>query len=178
MTRAEIRRNRRNYLNDRAEQQQHGRMSRGEQEEKVSRLQQVEDVYAGGHGSPTLVEASALVAMDGKVRDFGAIKTAAIIQPMEHRQDKSWVEMMIASTVRANPNIHDMPIQNIAASGIQDASKSGDRHGILRGFAERDGTPTYTNPQEAYNEEDAPPVSIVCSSSGGGKSVALNEIIK
>src|SRR5699024_9573723 len=111
-TRAEIRRNRRNYLNDRAEQQQHGRMSRGEQEEKVSRLQQVEDVYAGGHGSPTLVEASALVAMDGKVRDFGAIKTAAIIQPMEHRQDKSWVEMMIASTVRANPNIHDMPIQN------------------------------------------------------------------
>ncbi|GAA2031213.1 hypothetical protein GCM10009720_09340 [Yaniella flava] len=178
MTRAEIRRNRRNYLNDRAEQQQHGRMSRGEQEEKVARLQQIEDVYAGGHGSPTLVESSVLVAMDGKIRDFGAIETAAEIRPMEHRQDKSWVEMMIASTVKANPNIHDMPIQNIAASGIQDASRSGDRHGILRGFAERDGTPVYTNPQEAYNEEDAPPVSINCGSSGSGKASSLREIIK
>src|SRR5699024_5675367 len=43
MTRAEIRRNRRKYLNDRPEQQQHGRMSRGEQEEKVARLTQIEN---------------------------------------------------------------------------------------------------------------------------------------
>lgn len=178
MTRAEIRRNRRNYLNDRSEQQQHGRMSRGEQEEKVARLTQIENVYAGGHGSPTLVEGSVLVAMDGKIRDFGAIETPAEIRPMEHRQDKAWVEMMIASTLRANPNIHDMPIQNIAASGIQDRSKSGDRHGILRGFAERDGTAVYTNPEEAYNIEDAPPISVTCGSSGSGKSIALSEIIK
>src|SRR5699024_395873 len=170
--------NRRNYLNDQQEQMQNARMSRGEQEEKIATLESIEKVYAKGGGSPTLVESSVLLAMDGKIRDFSMLDTAAEIQPMEHRQDKAWVEMMLASTINANPNIQDMPIQNIATSGLQDASKSGDRHGILRGFAERDRTPIYTNPQEAYNEEDAAPISLVAGSSGSGKSLALSERVK
>src|SRR5699024_9452305 len=132
LTREELRKNRRNYLNDQQEQMQNARMSRGEQEDKTATLESTEKVYAKGGASPTLVEASPLVAMDGKIRDLTMLDTAAEIQPMEHRQDKAWVEMMLASTIRANPNIQDMPIQNIATSGLQDASKSGDRYGILR----------------------------------------------
>src|SRR5699024_194920 len=118
LTREELRKNRRNYLNDQQEQMQNARMSRGEQEEKIATRESIEVVDGSGCGSPRRVESAALGAMDGKIRDFSMLDTAAEIQPMEHRQDKAWVEMMLASTIRANPNIQDMPIQNIATSGL------------------------------------------------------------
>lgn len=50
---------------------------------------------------------------------------------------------MLASHIRANPHLHDIPAQTVAASGLPSLSISGDSKGALQGFSERDGQPVF-----------------------------------
>lgn len=174
ITGEELRRNKRNYRNDIEERVKQNKMERPEQEAKVDLLGRVEGVYANARGTPTLISASGLVAFDGKVEDWDTVvRSAAEMQAMEHRQSKAWAEMMICSMRNSNPNLMDMPIQNIACSGINDVSKIGDKFGILRGFTELDKQPAYYNVEAAYGEEDAAPMSANIGSSGSGKTLLM-----
>lgn len=179
ITREELRRNKRNYKNDITERVKNNKMERQEQEEKVGVLGQVESVYANSRGTPTLISTSGLVAFDGKVDDWDTVvRSAADLQAMEHRQSKAWAEMMICSMRNANPNLMDMPIQNIACSGINDVSRIGDKHGIMRGFTESDKQPAYYDVEAAYAITEDATMAINIGASGSGKSVALTTIVK
>ncbi|GAA4924316.1 ATP-binding protein [Nesterenkonia rhizosphaerae] len=174
VTRAEIRRNRRGYRNDIIERQSQGKMSKGEQEERLNELKMVEDEYGKGRADATLINTSILVAFDGIVEDMGRMNEGALeLRPMEFRQERAWAEMMICSTINANPNLHDMPITNLAASGISNVSTVGDKHGIHRGFTERDRQSAWYSPEAAYLDADAAPLSVNVAASGAGKTMML-----
>lgn len=174
ITREELRRNKRNYKNDITERVKNNKMERQEQEEKVGVLGQVESVYANSRGTPTLISTSGLVAFDGKVEDWDTVvRSAADLQAMEHRQSKAWAEMMICSMRNANPNLMDMPIQNIACSGINDVSRIGDKHGIMRGFTESDKQPAYYDVEAAYAITEDATMAINIGASGSGKTLLM-----
>lgn len=174
LTREAIRTNRRQYLSDIQERQQQGKLSRAEEQDRFQELTAVEGEYGAGGGTPTLMNASVLAAFDGQIEDFEVIdRGLASWLPMEFRQDKAWAEMMIASVRRANPNLLDMPVQNVAASGINSVSKVGDKFGILLGFTENDHVPSRHSLESAYGLADRSPVSVCVASSGSGKTMLL-----
>lgn len=174
VTRAELRRQRKRYLDDINERFQHGKMELAEQTEMESILTDVEDVYATKGGSPTIVDASVLVAFDGEVEDIttAGAGTSAQLRVMNLRQSQAMAEMMLCSHIRANPVLHDMPSQNVACSGIQSLSMVGDRDGVLVGFTQRDRQPVYEDPKASTND-DREPISVVVGSTGSGKTQLL-----
>lgn len=173
ITRAELRRQRKRYLDDINERVEQNKMERSEQGEMLATLEDVESVYSSG-GSPTLVDASVLVAFDGEVEDISqaAPGSAANLRVMNFRQRQALAEMMLCSPVRANPNLHDMPSQVIAASGIQSLSMVGDSTGALVGFTERDNQPAYASPTAASSGDSAP-IFVNLGATGSGKSMVL-----
>lgn len=174
ITRDELRRQRKRYMDDITERFNQGKMERSEQTEKINLLAEVENVYASQNGSPTIVDGSVLVAFDGQVEDMAQVApgSAAVLQPMSFRQSQALTEMMLCSPFRANPNLHDIPSQTIACAGLQGLSVVGDRTGALLGFTERDNQPAYMDPQAAYNE-DNPPLMTVVGQTGSGKTMVL-----
>lgn len=174
VTRAELRRQRKRYLDDINERAEQNKMERSEQSEMVQVLEDIEDVYATRGGSPTLVDASVLVAFDGQVEDIdqAARGSAANLRVMNFRQRQALAEMMLCSHVRANPNLHDMPSQVVAASGIQSLSTVGDPTGALVGFTERDRQPAYVSPTAA-SAGDAAPLFLNVGATGSGKTQVL-----
>ncbi|ACL42352.1 hypothetical protein Achl_4401 (plasmid) [Pseudarthrobacter chlorophenolicus A6] len=174
VTRAELRRQRKRYLDDINERLKQNKMELSEQEEMVRTLESVEEVYASRDGSPTLVDASVLIAFDGEVEDITQAGggSAANLRVMNFRQRQALAEMMLCSHIRANPNLHDMPTQNVAASGIQSLSTVGDKTGALIGFTERDRQPAYVSPTAA-STADGLPLMLVAGGTGSGKTQAL-----
>lgn len=174
ITRAELRRQRKRYLDDINERLKQNKMELSEQEEMVRTLESVEEVYASREGSPTLVDASVLVAFNGDVEDItqAGPGSAANLRIMNFRQRQALAEMMLCSYVSANPNLHDMPTQNVAASGIQSLSTVGDKVGALIGFTERDRQPAYVSPTAA-STADGLPLMLVAGGTGSGKTQAL-----
>ncbi|WP_230854487.1 ATP-binding protein [Arthrobacter terrae] len=174
ITRAELRRQRKRYLDDINERMKQNKMELSEQEEMVSTLENVESVYASREGSPTLVDCSVLVAFNGEVEDISQAGpgSAANLRIMNFRQRQALAEMMLCSYVTANPNLHDMPTQNVAASGIQSLSTVGDKTGALIGFTERDRQPAYVSPTAA-STADGLPLMLVAGGTGSGKLLSL-----
>lgn len=174
VTRAELRRQRKRYLDDINERLKQHKMELSEQQEMVQTLESVEEVYASREGSPTLVDASVLIAFDGEVEDITQAGggSAANLRIMNFRQRQALAEMMLCSHIRANPNLHDMPTQNVAASGIQSLSTVGDKTGALIGFTERDRQPAYVSPTAA-STADGLPLMLVAGGTGSGKTQAL-----
>jgi hypothetical protein len=173
ITRAELRRQRKRYMDDINERHKNHKMEDARQEEMLATLEAVENVYAAG-GSPTLVDASVLVAFNGEIDDItqAAPRSAANLRIMNFRQRQALAEMMLCSQVKANPNLHDLPIQTIACSGIQSLSTVGDKDGALLGFTERDSQPSYENPTAA-SSGDAAPIFVNLGATGSGKSVLM-----
>lgn len=175
VTRDELRRQRKRYIDDINERENQGKMSRSDQEETLQTLEQIEGVYASKQGSPTIVNASILVGLDGLIHDFASESqgTTAKLHPMSFRQELALAEMMICSGVSANPNLHDLPSQVVAASGIQSLSRVGDKTGILQGFSERDRQPAWYNTEAAYIDDDSVPFTVTIGQSGSGKTMKM-----
>ncbi|HEX9087873.1 MAG TPA: ATP-binding protein [Arthrobacter sp.] len=173
ITRQELRRQRKRYMDDINERHKQNKMEDGRQQEMLGTLEAVEGVYAGG-GSPTLVDASVLVAFNGEVEDItqAGPRSAANLRIMNFRQRQGLAEMLMCSNIRANPNLHDLPIQVIACSGIQSLSTVGDKDGALLGFTERDSQPAYESPTAA-SSGDAAPIFVNLGATGSGKSMVL-----
>lgn len=176
VTRDELRRQRKRYLDDINERAKQGKMERAEQEEMQATLEEIEGVYASQGGSPTIIDASVLVAFNGRYDDPGQIApgSAAIMRPMQFRQDAAMSEMMIGSPVRANPVTHDIPSQTLAVAGLQALSIVGDRPegAALLGWTEYDRQPSYASPVAA-SAGDAEPIFVNFGATGSGKSLLM-----
>lgn len=172
ITQKEVRRRRRTYLADIEERVKNNKMNRQEQDERFQELGQVEAIYADDGAPPTLIETSVIVGFDGEVTDMKEITdgSPAVLHIMQNRQYEAWAETMIASGVRANPHIHDIPSHVIASSGINSLSVVGDEDGAILGFTELDSQVAYIDPSAA-SEEDELPIMLCAAGTGSGKTV-------
>ena len=173
VTRAELRRQRKRYIDDIKERAAAGKMERAEQEEQESLLSEVESVYAQG-GPPTMTETSIVVGFNGIVPDMADLSRdlTAKLLPMWYRQRTAMAETMLCSPVRSNPHLQDLPSQSIAASGLPSLSVVGDPKGALLGFTETDRQPAFLDPMAA-TDQDTLPMAICVAQTGGGKSLTM-----
>ena len=180
VTRSELRRQKKRYIDDINERAQNNKMQRAEQDEMLSRLGSVENYYATG-GTPTLAGCSIVVALDGQVEDLSQVvwqHSPVRLASMLFRQPGAMAEMMLCSNVRSNPNLHDLPSQSVAYSGIPSLSFVGDRdrdgqgEGAQIGFTQRDRQPAFLSPTAA-SALDSLPICLVAGSTGSGKSVLM-----
>lgn len=174
ITREELRRQRKRFVDDINERYKQGKMQKQEQDEMLGRLGDVEGYYATA-SPPTLAGASIVVGFDGQYRDVDSIMPTASVAKMAgmaYRQNGAMAETWLCSNVRANPNLHDLPAQSIACSGLPSLSTVGDKDGALLGFTERDRQPAYMSPIAA-SRSDSPPLVLVAGSTGAGKSVLM-----
>jgi hypothetical protein len=173
ITRAELRRRRRQYLQDVTERYQAGKMSDGQQEETLADLEAIENAYAQG-GPPTLVDATVLVALNGRFDDVTDVAAdgAVELNEMPYRQEAAFAETWLCSPVRAVPHLHDLPSHTIAYSALPSLSTVGDPDGALLGFTEKDRQPAYLSPTAA-STNDGLPILAVLGATGAGKSLLM-----
>jgi hypothetical protein len=177
VTRSELRRGKKKFTDDVNERYQQNKMARGEQEELLGELDELERYYATG-GPATLMECSTVVVSSGVQGRNGydmsefAPDSSLVISTMVSRQNSALAETWLASPVRANPYLHDLPTITLAASGLAGLSTVGDRDGALLGFTETDRQPAYMSPTAAA-DEDSLPIAVVVGQSGSGKSVTM-----
>jgi len=178
VTRAELRRRRKQYVDDINERRQEGKMERSEQEETLAQITDIEALYAAG-ATPSLVDASTLVVFDGKVGEVNDLtaQSTVMLNSMLTRQRAAMYETMLCSPLRANPHLHDLPVQTVACSGLPSLSLVGDPTGALLGFTERDRQPAYVSPTAAATA-DGLPMGLVVAQTGGGKSVQLSTTLQ
>lgn len=176
VTRAELRRQRKRYIDDINERAQNGKMERAEQTEMLGLLESVEGAYANGASAvPTLAGASIVVGFDGQVGDISQLVPSwspVKLNTMAYRQPGAMAETFLCSSLRANPNLHDLPAQTIACSGAPSLSFVGDKDGALVGFTERDRQPTYLSPTAA-STADGLPIALCAGATGSGKLLRL-----
>lgn len=174
ITREELRRRKKQILDDLRERVTADKLERSEQDEMFQMVTAVEADYAGPV-PPTLVDASVLVAFDGKVGDMAEVARGSglLLRSMDMRQRQAWAETMVASAVSANPYLHDLPAQLIACSGLPSLSRVGDADGAQLGFTERDRQPVFLSP-EAASKSDSAPLVLCAGSTGSGKLLTLD----
>jgi len=173
ITRAELRRRRRQYLQDVTERHQAGKMSDGQQEETLADLEAIEAAYAQG-GPPTLVDATVLAALNGRYDDVSEVArdSAVTLNAMPYRQEAAFADTWLCSPVRAVPHLHDLPSHTVAYSGLPSLSTVGDPDGALLGFTEKDRQPAYLSPTAA-SAGDSMPIAAVFGQTGSGKDLTL-----
>ena len=161
------------YNADLAEAAAKNKESGSEIEEKASELRVLENLYASGKAPATLMNASILIGFDGAVDDVSKLAPYGItLSSMVNRQNGALHETMICSSIKANPNQHDLPVTVVAFSGIQSLTQVGDKDGALLGFTEQDKQPAYLSP-DAASGEDQEPLMLCAAATGAGKSLAL-----
>jgi hypothetical protein len=177
VTRNELRRHRKQYMDDINERVSQGKMERAEQEELLQALTEVEALYSDPKAPPTLVDCSVVVAFSGRSElsgyDLSGVGSDAglVISTLLDRQRAGLAECWLASKVRANPWLHDLPGHVIAASGLNDLSIVGDKEGALLGFTERDRQPAFVSPVAASVGDSLPAMTIL-GQTGSGKTLA------
>lgn len=174
VTRNEIRRRRVEYVQSQREAAEAGKMDRTELEEQIAILADTEAAYATD-GPPTLTDTSVVIGFNGilpDVRDLSQ-RMSATVNSMLYRQRQAWGETMLASHIRANPHLHDLPAQTLACSGLPSLSVSGDSKGALQGFSELDGQPVWADHMAAA-DEDTLPMQLIIGATGSGKATTLD----
>jgi hypothetical protein len=154
-------------------------MERAEQEELLQALTEVEGLYADPKAPPTLTDCSVVAAFSGRSEhsgyDLSDVGTSAglVLSTLVDRQRAAMAECWLASKVRANPYLHDLPGHVVAAAGLNDLSVVGDQDGALLGFTERDRQPAYVSPVAA-SVGDQMPLMTVVGQTGSGKACRLS----
>jgi hypothetical protein len=164
-----------NYRSELAERREANKLDRAELDGKLEELDDVERAYSNPDMAPaTLMDTSVLVAMRGIVDDVNDTSASQLnMSAMEHRQPGAWTEMMVASNIRVNPFLEDLPSSSIAYSGLPSLSNVGDKKGwTLFGLTERDRQPSWLS-HVAVSDEDTPPIMLVAAGSGSGKTMLL-----
>lgn len=162
-----------NYRHELEERQEQNKLDRAELNEKFHELNSIEADYSGNDAPATLIETSVLVAMIGVVEDVSDNLAYQLqMSSMHNRQAGAWAEMMVASAIRVNPYLEDLPTTTVSYSGLPGLSNVGDRTGALMGFTEKDKQPVYLSPVAVANE-DVPPIFLVAAGAGSGKSMLM-----
>lgn len=174
VTRAELRRRKKQFMDDLTEQAQNNKMERAEQQEALARLDQAEAAYSMDGAPPVLTDASIVVALDGRIGDIDEVSHAAglKLRTMDYRQLAAMSETWPCSNIRANPHLHDLPAQTVACSGLPSIAKVGDKDGAMIGLTEMDRQPAFLSPTAAA-KADSLPMGLVAGATGSGKAVTL-----
>ncbi len=178
VTRHELRRRKKQYIDDIRERADQGKMERAEQEETLAELSEVEAVYSMAAAPPTIVDCSVLAVVSGRHEASGydlsevCRDSGVVLNSMVSRQRHALAETMLCSNVRAVPHLHDLPSQTIACSGLPSLSVVGDPDGALVGFTERDRQPAWLSPTAAATA-DGLPLCLVAGATGSGKTVVM-----
>lgn len=178
VTRGELARGRDRFMRDREERIAQGRAAKADQDQQIQVLSEVEAGYATGGGSPSVVGLSVVAAVEGVVHDVGRFlsDSAVILGALQFRQHQAFLESMPCSPMRAAPQLHDVPAQTVAYSGVTNLSTVGDRDGALLGFSEYDRQPVYVSPFAAM-VGDAGPALLVAGATGSGKELSLDTVV-
>lgn len=172
ITRAELRRQRKRYIEDIRDRRAQGQMSDQEQEEMLAGLTSVEGAYASGQAPPTIVETSVVAAFSGpgteNLETLGN-GTAFKVSPMSFRQQYALPETWIASPVRSNPNLMDLPSTTLSYASFQDLAVVGDGVGAQIGFTVSDRQSAFMSSTKSA-DEDSTPIAIAVGSPGSGKT--------
>ena len=177
VTRHELRRRKKQYIDDIRERADQGKMERAEQEETLAELSEVEAVYSMATAPPAIVDCSVLAVFSGRHEVSGYDLSEAcrdsgvVLNSMVSRQRHALAETMLCSNVRAVPHLHDLPAQTIACSGLPSLSVVGDPDGALVGFTERDRQPAWLSATAAATADGLPMLAVL-GATGSGKSVA------
>ena len=154
-------------------------MERADQEQTEADLTAIGAAYSTTGGPATLIDASIIAFFDGRQTDVENICSGSAVEPasMPFRQEAALGETWLASPIRANPNLHDLPVPTIAYSSLPSLSRVGDKTGALLGFTERDRQAAYLS-HIAAARENSTPIMAVLGSPGSGKALALSTIIQ
>lgn len=175
ITASELRKNRSKYREDIRDRHAQGKMDDAQQKEKFATLEMVENAYKSGKASATLIDASIVAAFTGngaeRMETLGNGRSFTV-SSMDHRQQIALPETWVASHIRANPNLVELPAVTAAYSGIADLSMVGDRSGALAGFTIHGRQPAYISATRA-SDDDTYPIAAVVGSSGAGKSMVM-----
>lgn len=174
ITRAELRRQTTRYVKDIDERVKQGKMDRAEQQEMLGRLTEVERHYSNNKVNPSLIDTSVLVCFSG-IKDLNAYNTAdhaVQLAAMTLTQPSAMAETWLCSRVQANPRLHEIPVQVVAASGITSLSRAGDKDGALVGLSELDRQPCMMSSRAASLGDDLP-IMVCAAATGAGKTQLL-----
>lgn len=179
VTRGELRRQRKRYIEDIQGRYEQGKMELAEQQEMLALLEQIEGFYSGGDVPPTLTEASIVVGIDGRGMDLDQAVPSwspAKLSLLGFRQEGALQETMLCSNIRANNYLMDLPTQTVAYSGLPGLSVVGDPGGALVGFTETDRQPARVSPTAA-STGDAAPLMVIPGATGSGKASHTSTIV-
>lgn len=177
VTRKELARMQRRHESDLTELAQAGKKNPFELEEHAGKLHDLEQAYATGSAPATMVNTSILVAFDGVIPDLSEVTPSGIsIDPMMNAAEPAYHEMMLCSSVIANPHRLDIPITAVAYAGLPSLSRVGDQFGALAGFTELDRQPVWVSgaPQTIG---DQLPIMQVAAATGSGKLLTLDTVL-
>lgn len=178
ITGKEIEAQRKRYIADINERYAAGKLEKIEQQEMLSVLSHVQQIYSTANPPPTLMDTSIIVAFDGVVENMNDLGGPAItLNEMTLRQMRALTESWLCSNTRANPHLLDLPAVTVGHSGIVSLSRVGDppKGSALLGFTERDRQPAWFNPTAAM-DGDSPPLTLVAGASGSGKTVLMQNM--
>lgn len=170
VTRAELRRRRGQYISDIEERVSQNKMNKVEQDEHLQLLEDVESAYSNDDAPATSVDTSILVVFDGVIDKVQSnISTVTDLRVVTDLQAEALEEMLPFSPFSVNPLLQDLPIQTIAASGIQALCQVGDPSGAHVGFTENDRQAVYESPDSKLYKL-AEPLILNMGKTGTGKS--------
>lgn len=174
VTRAELRRRKRQFMEDINEAAQNGKMERAEQTEALELLSATEAAFASGGAPSVLTDASVVAALSGRIGDISQVSAECGLKlnTMDYRQLAAMSELWPCSNIRANPHLHDIPVQSIAYSGLPSISRVGDADGAQLGFTEGDRQIAMLSPTAA-SKADGLPMALVAGATGSGKTQVL-----
>lgn len=178
VTRQELKNQRRRMRTDLEEGYQKGK-DQARREEREAEINSIEAQYDIGKKDmpPTLVDLSVIVGLAGMYDDEETIKVnSAELHIMTNRQLPAWHETMICSSVRGNPNLHDVPATTVAYAGFSNLTRVGDDDGAFLGLT-HDKQPVYLSPVAA-SAGDAAPLMLVGAATGSGKTVLAQWIAR
>jgi hypothetical protein len=175
VTRQELRRKARAVRSDINDAAAANKAQRAEQDEILGSLESYEAHFSDRNSEPVIMDMSIVVAASGKVNDPSGYSQSVGVEclTMSYKQMPALTESWIASPLRANPKLHDMPIQTLSYSGIANISRVGDRTGALLGMTENDRQPAYVMPSAA-SKLDSEPLFVVPGTTGSGKLLTLD----
>lgn len=186
VTKQEIRSQKRKFQADSREHSANSKETSVEAQDKLGEIEELVTAYSRDGAPSTSVDTRITIAFSSAIEDMKTVTPdGLVIDPMTNIQQAAWHEMMLCSSVEANPHLLDLPSTNIGFAGLNAVQRVGDNPvafgrnktvghsvGAMAGFSERDRQPSFISgsPQA---EGDNLPIAIYTAGTGSGKTLLL-----
>lgn len=150
-------------------------------EQTVSVLEHYEEGSASEDPSPTLIDSTVVVGLNGRYTkddlDEMFNDDPFRLMPMVGQQAAGVGSTWIGSTISGMRIPHEFPSQVLAASGANALMSVGDSDGALFGLTEHDRQPSFLSPTAA-SDEDYLPLAVAIAATGAGKTVTMLNLVE